>query len=57
MTQSIFPAEAFTESMSEASVKLEGQKVVFDKKVSLLPADIKKQEEPKLKAGNGKSSR
>lgn len=42
---------------SEATVKLEGQKVVFDKKVSLLPADIRREEPPKTKALNGRGER
>ena len=42
--QHIFPSQVLTEGMSEPLIILEGQKVVFDKKVSLLPADIRKVE-------------
>jgi hypothetical protein len=53
--KNIFPAQAFTESMSESAVKLEGHRVVFDKKVSLLPVDIRKQGAVKGKKSNGRS--
>jgi hypothetical protein len=55
--QNIFPVQAFAGSMSESSVSLEGQKVVFDKKVSLLPVDIKKQEPVKVKQDDGGTRR
>ena len=55
--QNIFPAQTLTESLSEPSINLEGQKVVFDKKVSLLPADIRKEEPIKIKTSDGKSNR
>lgn len=55
--QNIFPTPAFAGSMSESTVTLEGQKVVFDKKVSLLPVDIKKQEPVKVKQDDGGTKR
>lgn len=51
--QDIFPVQAMT-ATSESAIKMEGQKVVFDKKVALLPVDIRKQEVSNIKAGNGK---
>ena len=53
--QNIFPRYALAEGLSEPAIKLEGQKVVFDKKVSLLPADVRKEITKKVKAENGKS--
>jgi hypothetical protein len=55
--QHIFPAMAFSEGTSETSIKLEGQKVVFDKKVSLMPADVRKEEPVKMKPSNGRPER
>jgi hypothetical protein len=55
--QNIFPRQALAEGLSEPSIKLEGQKVVFDKKVSLLPVDIRKDEPIKTKTVNGKPQR
>lgn len=55
--QNIFPSMAFSAGSGEATVKLEGQKVVFDKKVSLLPADIRRGEPPKIKEKNGREDR
>lgn len=56
--QNIFPAMAFSESLSDSSVKMEGQKVVFDKKVSLLPADIRREEvQMKGKTEHGRVAR
>lgn len=52
-SQRIFPVLAMTESGSEPAIKLEGQKVVFDKKVSLLPADTRRVEEVKVKPIHG----
>jgi hypothetical protein len=52
--QNIFPVQAMTDSSSEPAIKLEGQKVVFDKKVSLLPVDIKREETAKVKTVNRK---
>lgn len=40
--QTKFPTAAIAEGMSTPDIVMEGQKVLFDKKVSLLPADIKK---------------
>lgn len=48
---------AMSDTASEPAVTLEGQKVVFDKKVSLLPADIKKEQPSNLTGTNGKSGR
>ncbi|ELR72567.1 hypothetical protein C900_01241 [Fulvivirga imtechensis AK7] len=45
-----FPLQPMAEGMSAPDIKLEGQKVLFDKKVSLLPVDTKKVPE------NGKSN-
>ena len=56
-TQNIFPTQALSIGMSDSSVKLEGQKVMFDKKVSLLPADISKAELTEIKATHGKHGR
>lgn len=42
--QNVFPLSILTEGTEESQIKLNGQKVVFDKKVSLLPAEIKKYE-------------
>lgn len=55
--QNIFPAMAFSESLADSSVKLEGQKVMFDKKVSLLPADIRREDPIKVKSVNGRAER
>jgi hypothetical protein len=52
--QNIFPAMAMSDTATEPAVALEGQKVVFDKKVSLLPADIKKEKPSNIKKPNGK---
>ena len=52
-TQNIFPRQALATGLSEPSIKLEGHRVVFDKKVSLLPADIRKEETKKIKIKNG----
>lgn len=51
--QDIFPATASPES----AIKMEGQKVVFDKKVALLPVDIRKEEPGKITTGNGRTDR
>lgn len=51
--QDIFPVQAMTED-TEAAIKMEGRKVVFDKKVALLPVDIK-EEVTNSKAANGKT--
>lgn len=40
--QTIFPATIYSEGSSVPSIELEGRKVLFDKKVSLLPEKIKK---------------
>ena len=55
-SRDIFPVQALSESSDTPAIKLEGQKVVFDKKVSLLPVDIRK-EEPTSKSGNGRADR
>jgi hypothetical protein len=55
-SQHIFPVQALTESLSEPSINMEGQKVTFDKKVSLLPVDIRKEATIKTKVANGKSN-
>lgn len=39
--QRLFPTRPLAQGMSEPAIDLEGQKVLFDKKVSLLPIDIK----------------
>ena len=54
--QAIFPAQAMTEDPGSA-IKIEGHKVVFDKKVSFLPVDIKKENIVDTKVDNGKSHR
>lgn len=54
--QAIFPAQAMTED-PESAIKMEGHKVVFDKKVSLLPVDVKKENIVNTKGDNGKSHR
>lgn len=53
----IFPAQALSEGSDTPAIKLEGQKVVFDKKVSLLPADIRKEEPTKHKSDDGRDDR
>ena len=53
-TQNIFPRQALARGLSEPSIKLEGHKVMFDKKVSLLPANVRKEETTKIKIKNGK---
>ncbi len=53
--QNIFPAMAMSNVDGASTVSLEGQKVLFDKKVSLLPADIKK--EKSIVSTNGKPRR
>ena len=46
--QKVFPLNVMAESMDEdTKVILDGQKVLFDKKVSLLPVEIKKNERTK----------
>lgn len=54
--QDIFPVQAMSESQ-ESAIKMEGQKVVFDKKVSLLPVDIKREETGNIKINNGRTER
>ena len=54
--QDIFPVQAMTES-PEAAIKMEGQKVVFDKKVSLLPVDIRRDETGNTRVSNGRTER
>jgi hypothetical protein len=54
--QDIFPVQAMTAS-SESAIKMEGQKVLFDKKVALMPVDIRKQGEVNIKPGNGRGDR
>lgn len=54
--QDIFPVQAMAES-PESAIRMEGQKVVFDKKVSLLPADIKREETDNIKGSNGRTER
>ena len=54
--QDIFPVQAMAES-PETAIKMEGQKVVFDKKVSLLPVDIKREETGNIKVSNGRTER
>lgn len=51
--QDIFPVQAMTEH-PESAIKMEGRKVVFDKKVALLPVDIKTEGAPNTTVGNGK---
>jgi hypothetical protein len=41
----------------ETAIKMEGQKVVFDKKVSLLPVDIKREDTGNIKVSNGRTER
>lgn len=55
--QDIFPVQAMTESADVPAIKLEGQKVVFDKKVALLPVDIRTEETIEIKSGNGRADR
>jgi hypothetical protein len=47
----IFPVQAMTEQ-PESAIKMEGRKVVFDKKVALLPVDIKTESAPNTKVRN-----
>ena len=54
--QDIFPVQAMAED-SGSSIKMEGQKVVFDKKVALLPVDIKMEEVSNGRTGNGRSNK
>jgi hypothetical protein len=56
-SRDIFPVQALSESSDTPAIKLEGQKVVFDKKVSLLPVDIRKEEPTNNKSGNGRADR
>jgi len=53
-TQNIFPAQSLSEASGEPAIKLEGQKVVFDKKVSLLPVDVRKEKPVKAKKPDGR---
>ncbi|MBL6445549.1 hypothetical protein JMN32_04470 [Fulvivirga sp. 29W222] len=39
-----FPLHSIAEGMSTPEIKMEGHKVLFDKKVSLMPVDTKKQQ-------------
>lgn len=41
--QTKFPLQPVAEGMSTPEIQIEGHKVLFDKKVSLLPVDTKKQ--------------
>ncbi len=54
--QDIFPVQLSTEN-SESAIKMEGQKVVFNKKVALLPVDIRKEETTNIQSGNGRTDR
>ena len=54
--QDVFPVQAMAER-SESAIKLEGQKVVFDKKVALLPVDIRLEQTTDIKPANGKPER
>lgn len=54
--QDVFPVQAMTER-SESAIKLEGQKVVFDKKVALLPVDIRLEQKTDIKTANGRPER
>jgi hypothetical protein len=56
-SRDIFPVQALSEGSDTPAIKLEGQKVVFDKKVSLLPVDIRKEEPTKHKSDNGRADR
>lgn len=47
--QTKFPIQPIAEGMSAPEIKMEGQKVLFDKKVSLMPVDIKKIENSKIR--------
>ncbi len=51
--QTVFPAFAMATKSGEPSVQIEGQKVMFDKKVSLLPVDVRKEALSKSNAKNG----
>lgn len=55
-TQNIFPAQALSETAGEPEIKLEGHKVIFDKKVSLLPVDIRKEQPAKTTPRNGREA-
>ena len=52
--QHVFPSQVLAEGMSEPLITLERQKVVVDKKVSLLPADIRKVDHKKNHGVNRK---
>lgn len=54
-THSLFPAQALSETTGEPAITLEGQKVVFDKKVSLLPVDVRKEKPVNAKKENGRA--
>lgn len=53
--RNIFPVDAAAESFSDSSVKLEGQRMLFDKKVSLLPVDIRREAPAKVKKKDGRA--
>lgn len=51
MNPTKFSLQAIAEGMSTPAIELEGLKVLFDKKVSLLPVDVKKA--PPVKENGG----
>jgi hypothetical protein len=53
--QTVFPAMAMSAAAGDPSITLQGQKVLFDKKVSLLPVDIKKEGTSTVKGTNGRN--
>lgn len=54
--QDVFPVQAMTEQ-SESAIKLEGQKVIFDKKVALLPVDVRLEKTTNIKTADGRPER
>lgn len=53
--QHVFPTQSIAEGLGEPAIQLEGQKVVFDKKVSLLPTDVKNRKPSEGNEKHGKS--
>ena len=51
--QTLFPDLTYSASLESSPVQLDGQKVLFDKKVTLMPADLETTKQEKNKNGNG----
>lgn len=54
--QDVFPVQAMAEH-PESAIKLEGQKVVFDKKVALLPVDVRLEQTTNIETAHGRPER